>query len=74
MDNVTEITVSHSERKQLQRYEPAETRVEVTRTVGPDDDVDDVVDEAIEYVTEQAKQAMLKRYEAYVRKNLGDDE
>jgi F420-0:gamma-glutamyl ligase len=74
MDNVTEVTVSHSEKKQLQQFEPAETRVEVTRAVGPDDDVDEVVEEAIEYATEQAKQAMLKRYEAYVRKNMGSDE
>lgn len=74
LDRVTEVTASASEKKQLDQYEPATAHVEYTATVGEDDDPVALREELSQQAEEDAKRAILRRWEEYVRKAAGDDE
>jgi len=74
LDSVTEIEVSASELKQLQQYENAEAQVTLRAEVGENESVDELEAELSEYVEEQAKLNVLRRWESYIRKNAGTDD
>lgn len=73
LDAVTEVTVSASEKKQLDQYEPATAHVEYTASVGEDQDPEELREELSKQAEEDAKRAILRRWEEYVRKAAGED-
>ena len=73
LEEVTEVTVSASEKKQLDQYEPATAHVEYTASVGEDQDPVALREELSQQAEEDAKRAILRRWEEYVRKAAGED-
>lgn len=72
LDNVTEIEVSNTEKRQLEQYQPATAHVSVTATVGEEDDPEEVRSALQEYTSEKTKEAILERVEEFIRKDMDD--
>lgn len=72
LENVTEVSVTASEKRMLDDYEPYESRVTVTAEVGEDDDVDSIEAELTEWVSAKVTENVLERYEAYIRKEMDE--
>ena len=73
LEEVTEVTVSASEKKQLDDFEPAEAYVSYTASVGESQDPTALREELSQQAEEDAKRAILRRWEEYVRKAAGED-
>lgn len=72
LEHVTEIEVSAGEKRMLEQYEPAEAHVTYTAAV-PDGVDPEAVQEALSSkAASDAKRAVLRRWEEYLRKQ--DDE
>ena len=72
LDQVTEVSVSASEKKQLDQYEPAEATVKLTAEVQDDMDPVELEEELSQVAQDRAKRDVLRRWESYLRQS--DDE
>jgi hypothetical protein len=72
LGQVTEVSVSASEKKILDDYEPAESTVQLTAEVQDDMDPVEVEEELSKVAQERAKRNVLRRWESYLRQS--DDE
>jgi hypothetical protein len=72
LDNVKKVEVSASRKKQLDQYEPATSHVSFTAEVPEGADVEDFVKQLQDRAGEMAKNDILRKYEAYVKRELED--
>jgi hypothetical protein len=70
---VTEVSVSSSETKQIEQYEPSEASVGFTAEVPADEDPQAVQEALSELAREQARSEILERWEAHLRKEMDED-
>jgi hypothetical protein len=72
LEQVDEVTVTASEKKQLDQYEPCEATASLTATVPDDMDAGELQEELAKEAQEAAKRDVLRRWESYLRQS--DDE
>jgi len=73
LENVTEVTATASETKQIQQYEPSEATVSYTATV-PEDVHPAVLERQLEkQAQEDAKRMITRRVEEQIRKEEDED-
>lgn len=70
LDRVNEVEVSATRKKQLDQYEPATSHVSLTAEVPDDADVREFVAELQQEAGEMARDDILQKYEAYVKREL----
>lgn len=71
LDSVTEITVTASETRQISQYEPSESEVSLTATVGDDVDVDALQKALSQEARERAEREIMHRIEEHIKQEAG---